>query len=1180
MKLLHWATLHPQGSSNLAAIRFSAAVSVKLIRIFGPNERLFANDPDILRQVQYPDSHEEVVVTMRLLFTAAPLVTPDAADKPKPSNQLATTKINYDGGTREFKIDMENHSTRLMMLITWLPKITVAVYGDLVSDLAPEAAPVSSKSNEITTTPLPLYLNVAYAQDPMSLAKSLCSEVVGEISTLHLLRLMFLLKPADADWDIPGYPVKYADIVGNIPELVNGPMDEEDLVHPKQRWLEQVMEELRFPIHDKESRENIGVLTDSLATALEAPVRIYFFLSNRKITGHDAKLTGFNQARVDWVILIEGDLSTGGALVEKMILCAANPSFASHLAKPTVMEKLKSMREGSDPQQDALLAALISRVEGWKTFEQSLQSEDVPFSQVTSWIYAILGDEESFAIFIQGLVVYEPISKLLKAVPTSNVVQPLFSNCPPNVALSDRLAFVRAIIGISGILPIFCWANSEGKHNCLQRVIHAFLIWQMDPGYSVILNRVLSLKQCIWRLFMTVKDYTQGTSLGAERLLYQLYRSNTEVLFHPTFANYLTSRTDDWLPLSDNGWLIKATITAQQGMKGVLQLLFAESTFPDGLGDPNAVYLLRVLVEYLNREVDAGNEEAVFKALWNSEPPLSGLVPSLIGHLTRVASTLHAERWPFSSLPRAKQDACSDLFIIADGLLSLISHFAQTLPPVSRDVDQLARALIHLQTACNLATTKDVSPLSSIIQRVQAMIVEILLQFKSDQFSPRASTRLLESLLLYSQYPSGHDPVSEFAAVTSILSSLLPTTQATEDLLWGRRIIGQLPLVRAFLQRIGGPQRAKWISRLIELDKGETGLELSLLSEEIAQLQLALDRLQEAESNQPLDYALQFEIAGHLECLAEISEGENYDIVAQLMAGRLTEKLAKCYASLSHLRLHNESSVRLAKHLLKSNQKHLRVAAICTLFREARATDGAPMPDVLGLLRSSGTFLNADIDLLITEIGYRFSAMSTRSSLSTADARAILALMEWLTSTSKEAFIPTLTYNSFQNLQKLVQASIHDQANNLASMSSEVHFGDDEPMEDAPFAVLTISTQGLTPAQIAVLVESQGQPRTPPRHASHPALGLVTTSPRSVNRSPIITNLTKTYLNNDFRQMRNSPLGRHNTSRPPSIHVDDFVAASSPLGSVGTRSVHSQASAQSSPAIPHAPFNSFIPGLQ
>ena len=51
---------------------------------------------------------------MRLLFTSTPLAGDDMTDKPKPSNQLATTKIHYDGGTRDFKIDM--NSVRLSPL--------------------------------------------------------------------------------------------------------------------------------------------------------------------------------------------------------------------------------------------------------------------------------------------------------------------------------------------------------------------------------------------------------------------------------------------------------------------------------------------------------------------------------------------------------------------------------------------------------------------------------------------------------------------------------------------------------------------------------------------------------------------------------------------------------------------------------------------------------------------------------------------------------------------------------------------------------------------------------------------------------------------------------------------------------------------------------------------------------
>jgi hypothetical protein len=184
------------------------------------------------------------------------------------------------------------------------------------------------------------------------------------------------------------------------------------------------------------------------------------------------------------VVLIEDDLSSGGNLIEKMIVCAANPSFANHLLKPTVMDRLKSLQIGADSRQETLLSSLISRVEGWKIFEQGLEKEEIQFSRVTSWIHSILGDEESFAMFIQGLAAYQPISRSLEAVPTSGSVKPLFSHCPAHVSIADRRSFVRAVMGVSSILPIFCWANSEGKHHCLQRVIHAFLIWQMEPGYA------------------------------------------------------------------------------------------------------------------------------------------------------------------------------------------------------------------------------------------------------------------------------------------------------------------------------------------------------------------------------------------------------------------------------------------------------------------------------------------------------------------------------------------------------------------------------------------------------------------------------------------------------------------------------------------------------------------------
>jgi hypothetical protein len=159
-----------------------------------------------------------------------------------------------------------------MILSTWLPKITIAVYGVLSTDVQQETQPPAQVDELLHKTPLAAYLDVANAKDHISLAASLCLEAAGDVSPAHLLRLMFLLKPADSDWEIPNYPARYADL-SSLPSLDLRTTNNYDAVHPKQRWLEQIMNELRFPIHDAEKVDSIQRLASSFSTALDTPVR-------------------------------------------------------------------------------------------------------------------------------------------------------------------------------------------------------------------------------------------------------------------------------------------------------------------------------------------------------------------------------------------------------------------------------------------------------------------------------------------------------------------------------------------------------------------------------------------------------------------------------------------------------------------------------------------------------------------------------------------------------------------------------------------------------------------------------------------------------------------------------------------------------------------------------------------
>lgn len=639
---------------------------------------------------------------------------------------------------------------------------------------------------------------------------------------------------------------------------------------------------------------------------------------------------------------------------------------------------------------------------------------------------------------------------------------------------------------------------------------------------------------------MTVKDYTQGTSLGAERLLYNLYRANPSVLFSPIFLDYLSSRTEDWLPLSDDIWFAKTVTIAHNGTSGLLQLIQGEE-IQKAMEDPKAVWLLRVLLDGLVKNVEKEKEEGVLKAMWSVEPATQGIVPALTDHLSSVAEALKSAT--FTSFTQLEEARLSDLFIVFRHLLYLIAHFGALFQPLSRVSDQITIAILHYRIASSSLSHSHVNASSLIMEESMACdtaLEEFVRLLRKDGLGEGPSWRVLKVLLGWAVYPAT-DPVDELKQVEYILDILLPKPGQMEEneaecQVWGRRIVGQLPLFQGFLRRLA-ESRSVWIQRLIDIDNGAAGVDEFLLMEEIAQLQLALDRLQEADPNHPLDYALQFQIYMSFKCLHDLVQSKGEQIVRSLTSGQLGERLARCYAGMSGLRLHDDSSASLAKHLVQSKQKHLIIAGVCAFLRQARFDNDMRLMEILGILKANGGFTRTDMGILVEEIGFTLAVLSTRPELSTEDAKGAIGLLEWLSSNYQEASMPTLSYASFQALQTLVQASIGADASNLAALGAELRFGGDEPMDDGNLNVVVLYPHSLTPAQMRVLIETEGQPRTPPRVASHPALGLVTTSPpTSVTRSPISQPLTKTYLNNDFRQVRN--LARLNTSRPPSVHVD------------------------------------------
>jgi hypothetical protein len=696
---------------------------------------------------------------------------------------------------------------------------------------------------------------------------------------------------------------------------------------------------------------------------------------------------------------------------------------------------------------------------------------------------------------------------------------------------------------------------------------------------------------------MTVKDCTQGTSIGAEYLLYKLYRSNIDVLFNPTFLDYLANRSNDWPPLSDTVWLAKAVSIGRKVIPKALELL-DDPDLSSNLKDAEAAYLFRAITRFLLKETTSQGEDYVLRSLWESVNPAQGIIHCFIDRLEDVSSALAdiVGGIPLSSIDESHLIDLIDAYV---ELLHLIDHLGSVLPPTTRNIDQLAISIINFKTVCDiLSDSKGLGiQLRKSIEAAASSATWFIGLFQDDHFGTAPSCRFLNRILLFSHYPSPINIEKAFKAISDALDYLLPQASGRGKVhtsIWAGRLVQELPLFQDFLYRNVDQQRAQWIIRAADLDDGESGLGYFLLYDEVSLLQLALSKLQEAELLDTLAQALHFQISVHFACLVTLVTSKESMFTA-LISNEIASNLSNCYVAMSQLKLHDDSSVELSKKLVETNEASLVIAGASSLLRSARLRRESPLPDLLNNLKASPRLHHRDMEPFLSELGATLVELGGGNSLTEQDANTLTVLLEWLTSRFKDVTLPNISYGSFQKLQTLVHKAIGTRANNLEAIGMEIHFGDEEMSEENTPIVYQITRKPLFTSQLAAIQQSYGDVRTPPKYPPHPALGLVTTSPpNTVIKFPAGGSLTKTYNNNDFRQPRNAASLWHNTSRPPSTHVDvinptlfllsstdvfsqEFVTSSSPLGA---RSVTSQASVHSSPTIPHAPPTSFIPGLQ
>jgi hypothetical protein len=106
------------------------------------------------------------------------------------------------------------YATRLMIIRGHFQCISMAIYGEIASELSPSPALYEPRAlPAVDSLPLNPAFDPANSQAPTDLARELLTPL-PDIPLELVVQLMFCLKPPTEDWDLPEFPHLYADLDG------------------------------------------------------------------------------------------------------------------------------------------------------------------------------------------------------------------------------------------------------------------------------------------------------------------------------------------------------------------------------------------------------------------------------------------------------------------------------------------------------------------------------------------------------------------------------------------------------------------------------------------------------------------------------------------------------------------------------------------------------------------------------------------------------------------------------------------------------------------------------------------------------------------------------------------------------------------------------------------------------
>ncbi|KAG9027604.1 hypothetical protein FS837_004219 [Tulasnella sp. UAMH 9824] len=741
----------------------------------------------------------------------------------------------------------------------------------------------------------------------------------------------------------------------------------------------------------------------------------------------------------------------------------------------------------------------------------------------------------------------------------------------------------KVIVAAVALLSVVVWTSDIVDYKGTYQGLLIVRLWQMDESIALALYSYQAVVGYVVGALSRVHNSSEPrVRLLTEQILQEIIRHC------PTALSYVAAAgVNIPLQLPPNG-----PVAEQLDYGTALRLLSAAVALPEL--DFGTVLGLRSSLGRLSPGLAHEASEDAVAILREAQAVLGQpMVFTLLDVSTKISDTLK-EQLAAPGLNEPSPQALQNLFGLAAETLHLISILRSSIPLTTQSVRQVAILASNLYVAsadvCKrrqgewqvVETAKDSRDASlSLLEKIYTSATRQKgLSTSSAFFEPilHGGLHLEEEIIkLSSASEAIHDLILDFVKDSIGESGEMRLLTDLMD------ITAQLG---TFLIALDPPKQASLVACLMDLDNGRSGLGDWIIQHETETVVGHLHQLAELAEPVTDEQTVRAALLRHsidkyfcyLSLLLETDAKR--DVLDYLVGDRQgSSTLEECFRAMLDQDVSSQAMFEVARiltspDLSRDRRPTLSITLAFVLLRALRVlpnpfTASDVLPTCLNLLQvkqaqDEAIFIEANAHVSL-EVGHTLAALSSDDSAklwgSVSDAADSLfdiinliierhkqgqqlANAEGMEQDAVPISFDGLSEGAFQRLTEITGGVSTAESRSIAIFKSELQWSNYQPHQLNPLISWKDGISTSIKTLEGALNPECSRPVTPPPPSTPPTiLGMAALSPFTVLRSPStkVASLTKTYSNNDFRNQRTSP--NMNTSRPPSMHVDDFQSA-------------------------------------